>query len=517
VVSRDDLILTCWAGRAVSEDAINRCIQAIRRFAEAHGGFTVVTVTRVGYRLDETVDRDAGMQTFEEPAADRKLSICVLPFANMSGDAEQEYFSDGISEDIITDLCKVSALSVAPRNSAFQFKGKHVDLSKVVRDLKVSHVLEGSVRKAGGRVRISAQLSDGETGGHLWAERWDRDLTNIFALQDEISQAVVMALKLTLLPEEKKAIELRGTTSPDAYNLYLMVRQYRASGNEGDPRREEEIVRLSSRATNIDPTYAQAWAQLALSQSILYFNYGKGGEDGLVAAERALSLDGGLAEAHAVKARHLASQAKHDEAFAELETALRLDPECWEANKQAGLLSFRQRRFEDAIRYYRKTTDLTETDFSSPMMLVTCYAALGEREAAQRAAWVTRTRAEQAVAQDQSNGSAIATGCVALAYLGEADEARDWARRALLVDPNNMVMRYNLACALAAYLKDVDGAIDILDGLFASSEPFWMSHAKVDPDLDAVRDDPRFMAMIAAAEARPAATAKPARVGKTDV
>jgi adenylate cyclase len=140
-----------------------------------------------------------------------RLAICVLPFANMSGDVEQEYFSDGISEDIITDLSKVSALAVASRNSAFLYKGMKVDVPKVARELKVSHVLEGSVRRAGGRVRITAQLVDGSSNDSIWAERYDRDLNDIFSLQDEISQAIVKALKLKLLPEEKKAIEQRGT------------------------------------------------------------------------------------------------------------------------------------------------------------------------------------------------------------------------------------------------------------------------------------------------------------------
>src|SRR5262249_13956370 len=153
----------------------------------------------------------------------RKLSVCVLPFANMSDDPQQEYFSDGISEDIITDLSKVSALFVVARNTAFTFKGRSVEVPTVARQLGVSHVLEGSVRKAGGRVRITAQLIDGASGGHVWAERYDRDLDDIFALQDEISQAIVAALKLKLLPEEKKAIEHRGTASVDAYNLYLMA------------------------------------------------------------------------------------------------------------------------------------------------------------------------------------------------------------------------------------------------------------------------------------------------------
>src|SRR6202140_4256928 len=151
----------------------------------------------------------------------------------MSGDPEQEYFSDGISEDIITDLSKVSALWVAARNTSFSFKGKHADAPQIARQLKVSHLLEGSVRKAGGRVRITAQLIDGATGGHIWAERYDRDLSDIFALQDEISQAIVAALKLKLLPEEKQAIERRGTESVEAYDLYLMARQYLVVGNRG--------------------------------------------------------------------------------------------------------------------------------------------------------------------------------------------------------------------------------------------------------------------------------------------
>ena len=443
------------------------------------------------------------------PSGGRKRSICVLPFANRSADAEQDYFSDGISEDIITDLSKVSALSVVARNRAFAFKGHAADARQVGRELNVGHVLDGSVRKAGDRVRISAQLINVANGDHVWAERWDRSLTNIFAVQDEISHAVVAALKLKLLPEEKKAIARRGTASSEAYDLYLMARQYRASGNEGDPRREEAIERLCRRATEIDPDYAQAWALLALVQSVLRFNFRKGAADGLAAAERALSLDPNLAEAHAVRARHFINQNRHDEAAAALEIALRLDPESWEANKNAGLLSFRQRRHEDAIRYYRKTTELAETDFSSPMMLVTCYAALGDNEAAKRAAHIASQRAEAAVAVDRNNGSAMASGCLALAILGEATKARDWARRALLIDPHNMVMRYNLACALSAYLHDADGAIEILKPFFEAADSFWVSHAKVDPELDPVREDPRFAAMIAATEARLAAGAPP--------
>src|SRR5579862_4804854 len=181
-----------------------------------------------------------------------EIAICVLPFANMSGDSEQEYFSDGVSEDIITDLSKVSSLSVVARNTAFTFKGRSVEVPQVARQLNVSHVLEGSVRKAGGRVRITAQLIEGSRDNHVWAERYDRDLNDIFALQDEISEAIVSALKLKLLPQEKKAIERRGTDSVEAYDLYLLARQRRYLGNF-DVRKSEAIVRLCERIVEIDP------------------------------------------------------------------------------------------------------------------------------------------------------------------------------------------------------------------------------------------------------------------------
>src|SRR6188508_1225165 len=245
-----------------------------------------------------------------------RYTICVLPFVNMSGDPEQEYFSDGITEDIITDLSKVSSLGIIARNSAFMYKQKNVDILKVARELKVSHVLEGSVRKAGGRIRVNAQLVDGQTNSHVWADRYDRDSSDIFALQDEISEAIVKALKLRLLPEEKKAIERRGTTNADAHNLYLMARQTYITSQEYDPRSAEAIVRLCARATEIDPNYAQAWALMAIGHDKLRQATGGGAGDGMAAAERALAIDPRSAEAYAIKAQILLSEGAPDAAAA---------------------------------------------------------------------------------------------------------------------------------------------------------------------------------------------------------
>jgi len=431
-----------------------------------------------------------------------RFSICVLPFANMSGEGEQEYFSDGITEDIITDLSKVSALDIISRNTAFTFKNKPVDVRQVAAQLRVSHVLEGSVRKAAGRVRITAQLIDGSNDSHVWAERYDRDLNDIFALQDEISRAIVDALKIKLLPEEKKAIERRGTENVDAYNLYLMARESYATGFEGDGRRNETIIRLCRRAVEIDPNYAEAWALIAMAEMLLRSTSGRGVDGGLAAAERALELNVDLAEAHAVKARILSEEKRHDEASREIETALRLDPQSHQVNKCAALLRFRQQRLEDSIPYFEKAVALEGGDFGSSGMLITCYTALGNREAARRAAEITLARAEKVLARDSSNGSAMGHGSDALAVLGQGERAKDWMARALLIDPENMTMRYNFVCALANHLDDKEAALGMLGPSFEKMGAGLINHAKIDPDMDPLREDPRFKAMLAAAEKR---------------
>jgi adenylate cyclase len=435
----------------------------------------------------------------------RKLSICVLPFANMSGDAEQEYFSDGISEDIITDLSKVSALFVVSRNTAFTFKGKNVDLLQVARQLKVSHVLEGSVRKSGGRVRITAQLIDGSSDGHIWAERYDRDLSDIFALQDEISEAIVAALKLKLLPEEKKAIEQRGTTNLEAYNLFLMARQYSVTGNLGDARRNEAIIRLCQRAVELDPNYARAWALIAVTQVNLRFYVGGKGDNGLEAAERAISLDENLAEAHAAKADVLTFKADYGGARAEIENALRLDPESYEVNRAAGRLYYALRQLDNAIRYLEKASTIMETDYWASGMVYPCYKAIGDVEGGRRAAQRTLVRTEKIVAQDPNNGSAMGFAVGALLTLGEVPRAKDLINRALLLDSDNANMRYNLACGLIVNRSDIEAGLDLLEPLFLTIPGELVNWAKTDTDLDVVREHPRFKAMLAAAEVRVAA------------
>ena len=438
----------------------------------------------------------------------RNVVVCALPFVNMSGDPEQEYFSDGISEDIITDLSKVSALSVVARNTAFSFKGKPVDTAALARDLGVTHVLEGSVRKAGSRVRISAQLTDCTISLQLWADRYDRDLTDIFAIQDEISKAIVGALKLKLLPKEKKAIEQRGTTNPDAYNFYLLARKQWISGKAGDRRRDEAVVRICKQATKVDPNYAKAWALMALGQSELRFWHGLQ-EDGMPAAEQALALDPHQPEAICVKARYLQGEGRNEDADRQLAVALEIDPESWEVNKEAAMIAFRQGRVAAAVPYWEKALSLVETDCHSGHMLSCCYMALDDLANLDRIARITIARVEKEVAQDPTNGSAIAMGVGALCAIGDANRARDWIDRAMLMDPENNSMRYNLACSLSIHLHDFETALELLEPYFAQISMTQLRHIDVDPDFKELREVPRYQDMHSAAEARLKAAGQP--------
>jgi adenylate cyclase len=281
-----------------------------------------------------------------------------------------------------------------------------------------------------------------------------------------------------------------------------MARQNYVIGNEGYSNRAEAIVRLCKRATEIDPNYAEAWAMMALGQMVLRFTHGVKTDDGLKAAEHALALDPNLAEAHAIRARVLSDLGRTAEANTEIANAITLNPESYEVNKSAARLNFRQRNIKEAAYYFEKAAALMETDVNSPLMLMTCYRALDRAPDIQRLARIVLQRAERILALDQNNGMAIAAGADALSMVGEGERAKEWISRALLIDPDNMNMRYNFACTLVTQLKDFDTALEMLEPVFAKWNSGFIKHAKADPDLDAIRDDPRFKTMLATAEAR---------------
>lgn len=256
-----------------------------------------------------------------------KPSIAVLPFVNMSGDPEQEYFSDGITEDLITDISKISGLFVIARNSTFAYKGQSVDVRQIANDLGVRYVLEGSVRKAAGKVRINAQLVDSTTGSHLWAERYDGSLEDIFALQDEITAKIVSGLAVNLTAVERKRTEHKFTSNVDAYDLFLRGRTEIYRFTETD---NAEAKRNFERAIELDPNFAAAYAYLSFAHMVgwqyLWPGHGDDLDLALEFAQKALALDDALGMAHTRLGWIHLFRGEHDKAIASSERGVALDP-----------------------------------------------------------------------------------------------------------------------------------------------------------------------------------------------
>jgi adenylate cyclase len=433
-----------------------------------------------------------------------QVSVCVLPFANMSGDPEQEYFSDGITEDIITDLGKVSALSIVSRNMAFSFKGAKGGVSEIGKQTRASYVLVGSVRKAGERVRITAQLVNAANESQVWGERYDRDLNDIFALQDEISKAIVAALKLTLLPEEQRALEQRATSNVKAYKLYLMARQFSVMGND---RHQEIIVRLCERAVELDPAYAAPWATMAIAQWDMH-RRSACEEDGHEAANRAIALDPGLAEAHAALGAAYQGQGQFEAGIQACEAALRIDPQSYEGNRVAGMCSMALRRFDDAIRYFEAAAAAVDTEFLAASFAPQCYEAKGDVAAARDAARRALARIEEVIAAEPDHGRALGFGASLLATLGERERAKEWIERGMLLDPNNTILQFNLVCTLAR-LREIEPALDLLDSVIDKASEGLLVWLDTDSDLDPLRSHPRFTGIVQNAKARFASGQQP--------
>ena len=448
-----------------------------------------------------------GATAGSDPGARKEggLTMCVLPFINMSGDSEQEYFSDGITEDIITDLSKVSALDVVARNTAFAFKGQVVDIKQLAKDLGLSHVIEGSVRKAGERVRITAQLIEGSTGNHVWADRYDRELDDIFAIQDEISTAIVDALKLELLPKEKKAISGRSTESSEAYDLYLMARQHWVKSTGVDRRLMEITIRICKQAVMLDPGYAKAWGLMALGQVRMHIDHDPS-VDPSEAIEQALSHDPENVEGLCAKAIMVSGQGDQELAQEMLLHALEQDPKSFEVQKEVARHAFLNGNFDAAITHYENALAMMDDDYHSAGMLVTCYHAKGDRDQEERVAKICVERVERALKRDPGDGSALSMGIAGLATLGDKERVLKWTDRAMMVDPDNHLMRYNLACTLVCELEDFDRAVELLGPYFDNITPKWIQHIEADPDMDKIRDPPRFKAMLDEATQR---TGKP--------
>jgi len=437
------------------------------------------------------------------PALPEKPSIAVLPFDNMSGDSEQEYFSDGISEDIITDLSKISALFVIARNSSFSYKGQAVNIQHIARVLGVHYVVEGSVRKAGNRVRITAQLINAKTGGHVWADRFDRELVDIFAVQDEITSQIVDALQLVLLPKEATLVARAPTYDIQAYDFYLKARQ---CFNLNTKAKLIEARQWFERAITSDPKFARAYCGLADCGSKLYSEYdtNKAHMDGVMeAVTKALDIEPDLAEAHASKGLALSGSlgmalskagdvSKAEDEFA---IAIELDPDLYEAHYYWARHCFEQGNLAAAAAHFEEAWRVSPRDPKTPSLLNGIYRDLNRVEDMKATAQKSLDAGLQQLELAPNDSQTLLICASALAHLDRDIEAKAMMDRASKIDPTDRIVIYNIACAYAT-MGETEIALDYLDKMTGTGKGN-LDWIKNDGDLDSLRDHPRFHAFLA--------------------
>jgi serine/threonine protein kinase/tetratricopeptide (TPR) repeat protein len=438
---------------------------------------------------------DAAAPQVTAPDHDGKQSIAVLPFANMSADPENEFFADGIAEEIINALTKIQALDVVSRGSAFAFKQRNEDVSEIGRKLGVKTILEGSVRKAGNRLRITGQLIDVATRNYLWSERYDREMADVFAIQDEIASNIVNALKLVLTPKEEEAIKKVPTQSVRAYEYYLRGRQlfHQRRGETLDA--AEDMYR---RAIALDPNYALAYAGLA-DCSVFRAQDQGGGEEAVAQADasskRALELDPNSAEAHSSRGLTLSHQHRYEEADAEFQEAMRLDPTLYEAPYFYGRTLQSQGKLYEAAKMYERAVAIRPDEYQTLSYLAMAFQSLGNREKMVETSARMVKAAERAVMLNPGDSRAYYLGAINLERIGESEKAQEWANRALKLDPSHPVMLYNLAC-----FHSVAGRVDVAIDHVERALELGFLHKEwylTDSDLENIRELPRFRQLIA--------------------
>jgi serine/threonine protein kinase/Tfp pilus assembly protein PilF len=421
-------------------------------------------------------------------------SIAVLYFANLSGNKEDEYFRDGMTEDIITELTKIKELQLLPRSAVLAFRDKPLPAAQIGQQLAAAYVLDGSLRRAGNRLRITAQLAETRSGHSIWAERYDRQLEDVFAIQDEIAQNIARALRVMLSDKEVRDIEKVPTRDVQAYDYYLRGRQvfFQLRRNSLEYARQ-----MFARAIVIDPTYAAAFAGVANCSSFLYM-YIEATQDNLreaaTASRRAVELDHESAEAHASRGLAEALGKNYQEAEKEFEAATRLNPQLYEAFYFYGRSCFAQGSMEKAAVLFRKASELDPADYQSLVQLEGCLRVLGRKEEARQVSDNAVRVVERHIQLQPGDARALYLGAGMTLLLGDRDRALEWVHRALAIDPEETAVLYNVACTYT-HLGKTDEALDLLEKAvrngFGHKE--WIEN---DPDFIPLRDHPRYRALI---------------------
>lgn len=421
-------------------------------------------------------------------------SVAVLPFVNLSSDKESEYFGDGLAEELINSLFRIEGLNVASRTSAFSFKGKNPDIRQIGEQLNVQTVLEGSVRKSGNRLRITAQLINVADGYHLWSEIFDRELEDVFAIQHEIAHSITRALQVVLSKKEKNGLLKAPTINVEAYDFCLRGRQvFYQFSREGF----EQAKRLLACALELDSGYATAYAWVAYCYSFLY-TWFDASESNLNKADKAslkaLKLDPELAEAHVSRGMALSLKKKFKEAQKEFEIALKQKPELFEASYFNARLCFGQGELEKAVPFAEQANLQRPEDYNAPYLLGMIYSGLDREDEAQMAYRKSMEAAKNHVELFPKDARALYVGAAALVRMGENKRGLEWVERVLVINPEEPMTLYGTACTLAL-LGQTERALDSLEKVIAlgTFQKKWLEN---DPDIDSLRNHPRFKALL---------------------
>jgi TolB-like protein/Flp pilus assembly protein TadD len=439
-------------------------------------------------------DSDSGRTPVEKGAA---KSLAVLYFENPGGAKEDEYFRDGITEDIITEISKIKELWVLTRSAVLAYREKQVTAPEVGRELNAAYVLEGSLRRSGQRLRITARLVETATARSVWAERYDRQMEDVFAIQDEIAQSIAKALKLVLTEQEKRAIEKAPTTDVQAYDYYLKGRQYFHQFR----RKSFDFARqLFARAIVIDPNYALAYAGVADCCAFIYLWWDASDDnrkEAEIASRKAVELDPELAEAHVSRGLAFQMTKKYPEAHQEFEAAIQLNAKIFDAYYFHARLCYQRGEMEEAAQLYEKACWANPEDFQAPMLLGQTYFALGRKLEGEAVRQRALRIIEKHLELHPDDARALYLGAAGLFQVGQKERALEWARRALSVDPDDPMVLYNVACSYALQ-GFADDAIACLEKVMAqtSSGSLHKVWAEQDSDLDSLRSDARFQALL---------------------
>jgi TolB-like protein/Tfp pilus assembly protein PilF len=492
-VSKDKLFAAVWPGVVVTDDALTTCIAELRRALndDPKQPRFIETRHRRGYLFaaPPLPAERAGA------AAHDVAAIAVLPFADLSPAADHAYLCDGIAEELINALTQVDGLRVVARAASSCFREIGTDVRAAGRQLGANALLTGSVRKSGGRLRVSVQLIDAGTGYHRWSRQFDRAFDDVFAIQDEIAGSVARSLRGEVLsPAQRQSIR-RPVANTSAYEHFLRARQCLARQTREDHKRG---VQLFERAIAIDPSYAPAYAGLAMAHAALHEWFGAEEADREAAernSERALALAPNLADVHVARGCALSLSRRYAEAAEAFEAAIDLNPNLFEAYYYHARSSFAAGQIERSADLFCRAAAARREDFQSALLAAQSLRRLGRAEEAREMGLEGIRRAERALELNPGDSRAMSLAPGTLLEVGEPDRALEWLERGLSLHPDDMSTLINGACVYAR-LGNKERALDLLERAFTWrwGQRDWIEH---DSDYDNLRDEPRFQTLLA--------------------